>query len=169
MTATGLWGVSVRRLLAVQPQPHRSPLLPTQTVDDFQIMPPRPRWFRFSCRSSTAASAAGCWLLVSNLLHIIVSVYASVDTRLSRNAIGLARFAYSQSGFVYNAWTLFMRDREREREAGSGTESKWETKSEHRPLWESFLCWLTYKIDPPPPERPQICIIIVISLNGAAR
>lgn len=56
-----------------------------------------------------------CWLLVSNLLHIIVSVYASVDTRLSRNAIGLARFADSQSGFVYNAWTLFMRDRQREK------------------------------------------------------
>lgn len=84
-----------------------------------------------------------CWLLVSNLLHIIVSVYASVDTRLSRNAIGLARFADSQSGFAYNAWTLFMRDRQREREAESGTERRWETKSEHRPLWESFLCWLT--------------------------
>lgn len=97
------------------PQPHRSPLLPTQTVDDFQIMPPRPRWFRFTCRSSTAAaSAAGYWFLISCTSSYQCSPQLTLACREMRSG-WRASLTHKVDLFTMLE-PFFMRDRKRERE-----------------------------------------------------
>lgn len=97
------------------PQPHRSPLLPTQTVDDFQIMPPRPRWFRFTCRSSTAAaSAAGYWFLISCTSSYQCSSQLTLACREMRSG-WRASLTHKVDLFTMLE-PFFMRDRKRERE-----------------------------------------------------
>lgn len=149
------------------PQPHRSPLLPTQTVDDFQIMPPRPRWFRFTCRSSTAAaSAAGYWFLISCTSSYQYSPQLTLACREMRSG-WRASLTHKVDLFTMLE-PFFMRDKKRERGSEWGREKKRDKDWTSPPL--GLFSLLTHIQNwPPPPERPRICIIIVISLNGAAR
>lgn len=150
MTATRLWGVSVRRR-------HRRRLLlpslyPTGNTDH--------SWISQLCPQGRDDSgfrvSSGNGLLVSNLLLSIVSMYASVDTRSSREKRSVWRASLTHNvdfGFVFTSLEPFFKS---ERERGG-------QRANSAPSGTLFFADSTGGA-----SSPWKCIIIVISLNGAA-